>query len=245
MKEKQEGAGMTSGSLLPASPAIAGIDDATKCPCIGSIFVAGVAADDKVISEWKRMGVKDSKLLTPKKRTALSRIIKETAFSCRVKEIPPKKIDDKSLNLNEWEMVTVLNIIKLLEKGTGLRRVYIDNWEVSTSRFFQRLAETAPRFQKSRRFLEIIPEHRADEKYTVVGAASILAKTASDKQYERYKKKYGDFGSGSPADRKTRYFVWKHRKSPPSVIRTSWNTYKYLSALNRIEEDIFSKKTKK
>ncbi len=27
----------------------AGIDDATKCPCIGSIFVAGVAANEETI----------------------------------------------------------------------------------------------------------------------------------------------------------------------------------------------------
>lgn len=29
------------------SKLIAGIDDATKCPCIGSTFLAGVVADEK------------------------------------------------------------------------------------------------------------------------------------------------------------------------------------------------------
>lgn len=46
---------------------IAGIDDATKCPCIGSIFVSGVVADKDTLQEWRKAGVKDSKLLSAKK----------------------------------------------------------------------------------------------------------------------------------------------------------------------------------
>jgi ribonuclease HII len=227
--------------LLTRPSVIAGIDDATKCPCIGSIFIAGVAADQDVISRWKEQGVKDSKLLTAKKRTTLSRIIKKTSGVFTIREIPPEKIDDKSLNLNEWEMAIVLDVIKCLHRKMDIGRVYIDNWEVSAHRFFQRLDKMAPRFQKKLASLTLVPEHQADETYTVVGAASILAKTASERQYERYKKEYGDFGSGSPADPKTRLFVWKHRKNPPPIIRTSWNTFRHLSSLRSFEEDILGK----
>lgn len=59
----------------------AGIDDATKCPCIGSIFVSGVVADKKTIAYWKKIGVKDSKLIAAKKRNKLATIIKKTVSS--------------------------------------------------------------------------------------------------------------------------------------------------------------------
>lgn len=45
---------------------IAGVDDATKCPCIGSIFIAGVTANAETIAHWHKIGVKDSKLIAPK-----------------------------------------------------------------------------------------------------------------------------------------------------------------------------------
>jgi ribonuclease HII len=91
-----------------------------------------------------------------------------------------------------------------------------------------------------------MPVHQADEKFTVVGAASILAKTASDKQYIAFRKQYGDFGSGRPGDPATRFFVWKHRKNPLPIIMVSWQTYKQLSKLESIHEDVIvSKRGKK
>lgn len=92
--------------------------------------------------------------------------------------------------------------------------------------------------------MQLFPEHYADENHIIVGAASIIAKTSSDAQYRKYKRKYGDFGSGSPADPKTRLFVWQHRDNPLPIIRTSWNTFKTLSVLDSIEDDPFYKPQK-
>lgn len=229
---------------------IAGIDDATKCPCIGSIFIAGVLADESTIEEWKKLGVKDSKLVSPKKREMLAEIIKQTATAFVIQEITPAMIDNKTLNLNDWEMLVVLNTIKKLVKKHTPEKVYIDNWETSAKGFNARLTKLLAsdmkqklrehKFVLSRKKLTalyFIPEHRADENYTIVGAASILAKTSSDAQYRNYKKIYGDFGSGSPGDPKTRLFVWQHRQNPLPIIRTSWNTCKTLFPLNAIEDD--------
>jgi ribonuclease HII len=239
------------------SKIIVGIDDATKCPCIGSIFVCGAVADEKTILKWKKLGVKDSKLITAKKREKLAKIIKQTALAFSIKQIEPAKIDDKSLNLNDWEMITVFEVMRDLLKKTDFEDVYLDNWEVNSQRFkkrFEFLTQTkyAADFLK-RKFhlnpaqfddLNIIAEHRADEKYTIVGAASILAKTESDRQYRNYKKKYGDFGSGSPADPRTRKFVWIHRKNPLPIIRKSWNTYRVLSKLQKLEDDLIYSRNK-
>jgi ribonuclease HII len=220
---------------------IAGVDDTTKCPCIGSIFIAGVAASEQILEEWKKIGIKDSKLIAPKKREKLAKIIKETALGYTIMEITPELIDDKSLNLNDWEMLTVLTIIKKLQRQISLTKVYIDNWDVSEQRFRERLLVLTDKaykdlllqkgFKLNRKkiiAMNLIPEHYADENHTVVGAASILAKCASDAQYRKYKRQYGDFGSGSPADPKTRLFVWQNRHNPLPIIRTSWNTFKTI-----------------
>ena len=229
---------------------IAGIDDATKCPCIGSIFVSGVVATPKIIRAWKKLGVKDSKLIQAKKRIKLEKIIKETALAFAVAEVTPAMIDDKTHNLNDWEMLVVLQIIGELQKNSALQTVIIDNWEVNEELFHKRCnsflaqAANAPQFPHNITVsssplmnLSLIPQHFADENYIVVGAASILSKQASDKQYAEYKQQYGDFGSGSPADPKTRLFVWQNRHNPPPIIRTSWNTYTMLAPLEHIEDD--------
>ncbi len=229
---------------------ILGIDDTTKCPCIGSIFIAGVVANQSTIEEWKKIGVKDSKLIAAKKREKLAKIIKETAHGFALIELTPQMIDDKSLGLNDWEMLTVLQLIKKLQRKHTFNNIYIDNWEVSEKRFRERLivltdashkellAQKGFVFNKKKiKALNLIPEHYADENHTIVGAASILAKVASDAQYRKYKRKYGDFGSGSPADPKTRLYVWQHRHNPPPIVRTSWETFKVLMNLERIEDD--------
>ncbi len=237
---------------------IAGIDDATKCPCIGSIFIAGVVADEKTIAQWKELGVKDSKLIAPTKRYKLEKIIKESAIRFSIEQITPANMVQEIFNLNDWEMLTVFKIIKKLYRSENLHDIYIDNWEVTKKRFVERfktllsikkrklLVEHHICLNRKRlRSLNLIAEHRADENYTVVGAASILAKTASDKQYKEYKKIYGDFGSGSPADPATRLFVWQHRHNPLPIIRTTWKTFKHLVTLESIEQDSIYARVKK
>jgi ribonuclease HII len=233
---------------------IAGVDDATKCPCIGSIFIAGVTAHPKTTQQWKKLGIKDSKCVTRKKREKLAKIIKETALSYSIQEIKPAMIDNKTLNLNSWEMLIFLKIIEDLQQKFSIDFAFVDNWEVNPILFWQRLNSVLKKNvvpfinqkideEKIRR-VQIIPEHQADEKYVVVGAASILAKTSSDTQYDEYKKLYGDFGSGNPGDPKTREFVWNQRKNPIHIIRQSWNTYKTLSQIESIEDDWLYKRRK-
>jgi ribonuclease HII len=229
---------------------ITGVDDATKCPVIGSIMIAGVVAGPETIALWQKEGVKDSKLITRKKRDELALLIQATATAFSVRGIKPAMIDNKALNLNAWEMVIVCKIIEDLHRHTSLGSIYVDNWEVSEKLFHERLQKLLSsemkvllkehkvtlksRMLKSAHF---IPEHRADENHTIVGAASILAKHASDLEYEKLKKRYGNFGSGSPGDPATRLYVWQHRHNPPPIIRKSWNTFKTLSLLESIEDD--------
>jgi ribonuclease HII len=234
----------------PDQTLLCGVDDATKCPCIGSIFVAGVVADIDTVEWWRTIGVTDSKLLTRRKRDRLARIIRKTALATSVKHITPDLIDDKSLNLNAWEMLTAFQIIQNLRRRFAIDRVHIDNWEVNLDVFRRRMNDLTSREMvaelkqrgirikpRTLRSLTLIPEHQADEKYTVVGAASILAKSGSDRQYDQYRKRYGDFGSGNPGDPKTRKFLWDHRQVPLPIIRTSWRTFQLIREINDINSD--------
>ncbi len=240
---------------FPRVNLITGVDDATKCPCIGSIFIAGVVGDESLIEQWRECGVTDSKLLSRNRRDELDRMIRRTAFSWSVRHIPPLEIDDKSLNLNAWEMVSFLKLLRTLDSRGPIDRIIVDNWEVSTEVFFRRLdsltGSECRQLLRDKRVsipkrlhqrLTIVPEHRADANHTIVGAASILARAASDRQYDRYRKLYGDFGSGSPGDPKTRTYVFTHRHAPTPIIRQSWNTFKTLRQLESIEDDYWNRK---
>jgi len=163
---------------------VAGIDDATKCPCIGSIFISGVVATPKIIRSWKKLGVKDSKLIAAPKRAKLEKIIKETALAYAIKEITPAMIDDKTYNLNDWEMIVVMQIIEELQKACPAQAVIIDNWEVTTDLFHVRYnsltAQTGTQLSFPHNIhidtqhignVPLIAQHYADTNYIVVGAA--------------------------------------------------------------------------
>ena len=240
---------------LPSPTIIVGIDDATKCPVIGSIFVSAVAAPPATIRRWKRLGVKDSKLLTRKRRDALAPVIMAESPAFEIREITPAQIDDKSRNLNDWEMLTILQMMDALKLDGPIAKCIVDNWEVSAALFELRRKTCLAATRQSKGIpnfcfrpdidnVVFTPEHRADENHVIVGAASILSKVHSDRQYDDYRALYGNFGSGSPGDPLTRLFLWTHRHNPPPIVRRSWNTFKHVSGLKRIEDDALYAKRK-
>ncbi|MBU0761453.1 MAG: ribonuclease HII, partial [Candidatus Altiarchaeota archaeon] len=68
--------------------------------------------------------------------------------------------------------------------------------------------------------------HKADDKYAEASAASILAKVERDRDIEKLKDIWGDFGSGYPSDPLTQDFIRKLREKGayPDFIRKSWST---------------------
>jgi len=101
--------------------------------------------------------------------------------------------------------------------------VYVDSPD-PTARFFAR------RIRKYMDFsCKIVAEHKADINYSIVSAASIIAKTERDREIETLAKEYGDIGNGYPHDPKTIRFLndWldKHG-SMPECCRKSWQTAK-------------------
>ncbi len=206
---------------------ICGVDEAGRGPVIGPLVVAGVnIEDDKQLIKNR---VKDSKRLSPKRRTILESRIKKLADDYELLVIPAKAIDDmrKVMTLNEIEINAFVKVIKKLKPDI----CYVDSADVDERRF-RRDILTGISCKKT----EIVSKHKADDIYPVVGAASILAKTCRDNEVEKIashlESRIGvPLGSGYPADPITQNFLrcWveKYRKLPPHT-RSSWNTSKKI-----------------
>ncbi len=87
---------------------VLGIDEAGRGPVIGPMIMAGFMIDEEKIPELKKIGVKDSKLLTPQKREELNKILK-TMGTPFVRVIEPHQID--GFNLNRLEKMATRDII--------------------------------------------------------------------------------------------------------------------------------------
>jgi len=201
---------------------ICGVDEAGRGPVIGPLIVAGVTFEDD--SELGKLGIRDSKKLSPKKRQVLSKKIKEIAVDYYILIISASSIDDmrKVITLNEIEVNAFSKIIKKLKPEF----CYVDAVDVNEKRFGNDILSRLSFKPK------IVSKHKADEIYPIVGAASILAKTTRDENVKKLaqnlqKKLNIPLGSGYPADPVTKKFlrVWveNYGELPPNV-RHSWNT---------------------
>ncbi|MBI3190727.1 ribonuclease HII [archaeon] len=199
---------------------ILGIDEAGRGPVLGPMVICGFLAEESKIKELKKLGAKDSKLLTDKKRRSLLPKIKKLADDFVLVKVTAKEIDklrDVS-NLNRIEIGRMQHIINLFNPD----KVIIDSPEVNTKKFAEKIR------QKLRnKSVEIVAENFADKKYPHVSAASIIAKVRRDMEIEKLHKKYGFFGSGYTSDERTIAFLkdWiKMNKEFPDFVRKSWAT---------------------
>lgn len=204
---------------------ICGVEEAGRGPVIGPLVVCGVLIDEKDESKLARLGVKDSKLLTPKRRETLFEQIKKVAKNYKLVIVPPKDVDAalsaELLNLNKLEAQKMAVAINELKPD----KVYLDCPSTNIKQFVSYLK----RYIKDKK-TEIIAEHKADVKYIIVGAASILAKVTRDREIEKIKEKIGiDFGSGYTSDERTVEFLKKYWDKYPSIFRKEWVSYKKIA----------------
>ena len=199
---------------------ILGIDDANRSEIIGSQWIAGVLMRKEVLKRLDLQGLNDSKKLTRSQRFKLYDWIKANARHYTVSISPEQINTGKNLNLLEAEAVS--DIVKWAVFGVNVKEIYIDNWERNEVNFWKRMAHCC--FSINPFDFKWIIEHHADERYPIVMMASIVAKCMSDLEKDRLKAKYGDFGSGSITDPKTKEFILSHPDVP--IIKKSYKTYK-------------------
>ena len=208
---------------------ICGIDEARRGPVIGPMVISGILIDEKKVPELKKIGVKDSKLLTPKQRENLFGKILKIVDDSKIIIISAQEIDSRAavgLNINQLEALKCAEIIKALKPDI----VYVDS---PTSPRASKFAELISAHLPKDMHVDIIAEHKADLNHLETAASSIISKVTGDKEVEKIRKEMGmDFGSGYPADPITMRFVKEHwENSLSKYIRHSWGTIKELEKL--------------
>jgi ribonuclease HII len=201
---------------------LCGIDEAGRGPIIGPLVMAGCMIEEKDIPKLKALGVKDSKLLTKSKREEL--FDKIMAISVHyILIVEPEEIDaalnHPELNLNWLEALKIAEIINNLKPD----KVIIDAPSTNIAAFQEYLLKHLENQE-----INLQLEHKADEKYEVVSAASILAKVIRDREIEKISKEHGNVGSGYPSDPHTKEFLKKNWDKHDKIFRKTWETYKRL-----------------
>ena len=208
---------------------VSGVDDAGRGSVIGPLAIAGISLEEKDLSKLANLGVKDSKLLSPKKRETLAYEIKELALSYNVVLLSPTEIDrvvetGKRLHrLNRLEAQTMARVLAALKPDVA----YVDASDILPDRFAEHIAEKLSFSPK------IVCEHKADANYPIVSAASIVAKVERDRVISKLQKKHGNMGCGYPSDPNTIEFLenWIRKFGDyRDFVRKSWKTAKRVKS---------------
>lgn len=195
---------------------ICGIDEAGKGSVLGPMVIGGVSAPDMDVVA--STGVADSKTLSRKRRETLYSEITEH-FNFASKIISAEEIDNlrAEMSMNDIVAQAHAEVIRKLPSGTA----FVDACDVNA----QRYGRTVARYVGEG--YSIISEHKADTRYPVVSAASVVAKVTRDRCIDLLHEEFGNFGSGYPSDSLTIQFLEDYIMEygmPPSCARMSWET---------------------
>ncbi|MBS3165300.1 ribonuclease HII [Candidatus Woesearchaeota archaeon] len=200
-------------------PLICGIDEAGRGPVIGPLVVCGVTIEEEKEYLLRQIGAKDSKQLSPERRERIAEQLKGMA-KVELRVFQPPEIDTAvyAKGLNRLEAQAIASIINALQP----QKAYVDCPSTNIAAFTDELQGMLTCT------CEIVAEHKADANHPIVGAASIVAKVTRDRQIEELKKEFKvDFGSGYPADPRTKAFL--EQQKDYVFIRKSWSTVRRLS----------------
>jgi ribonuclease HII len=150
---------------MPAAPRICGVDEAGRGPLAGPVFAAAV------ILELPIAGLKDSKLLSERRRESLKQEIAARAVSWSVAFATVEEID--RLNILQATMLAMQRAVEGLSIAPD--EAWIDG---------NRCPKLACR---ARAFVQ------GDRLHPVISAASILAKTARDAEMQRMHERFPQY----------------------------------------------------
>ena len=208
---------------------VLGIDEVARGPVIGSLFIAGTMFNEEDVPKLKEIGVKDSKLLTHKKRKELAKEIEKLAVEIKVIQVKPKEIDeavldDNGFNLNWLEAKKQAEIINQLKPNKVIIDCPSPNIKAYTN-YLKKLLD--PKLLET---LKMIVEHKADLHFYEVGSASIIAKCKREEEVEEIEKITKEsIGSGYSSNPVCQKFLKDNFDKYPEFIRKSWSTFKALN----------------
>ncbi len=195
---------------------IAGIDEAGRGPVIGSLIIAMALCNKKNEKKLKKICKKDSKQLSQTQRLETLKKLEGICDFMHI-EINASELNEKmeNMSLNDIEAEGMASLIKKTKNSD----VMIDLPDRYSWVFKKRMEKFG--------VTKFEAEHKADENYSIVAAASIFAKVLREKRVSQIKEEIGvDFGSGYPSDPKTRA-VLKDKEGLKKIekyLRKKWKT---------------------
>jgi len=208
---------------------IMGLDEAGRGSIIGPLLIGGVVIEKSKLDQLSKIGVKDSKLLTPNNRNRLLKLIKNISKKVVTQKICPSEIDEyvskgkKYRRLNYLEAITMGQIA--LNQDPDI--IYVDAADINPKRFADDIRSILTKD------VTIFSAHKADQKYPIVSAASIVAKCERDAEIAKISEENGYFGSGYPSDPRTIKFLegwFSNQGEAPSFSRKSWKTWEKIKS---------------
>lgn len=198
---------------------VLGIDEAGKGSVIGPMVICGALFEKNTIHKLSELGVKDSKLLSPRRREELYRELRKLAKKVKVIKVSPREIDERA------EVCTNLTILEAIKFAKIINELMPDlaiiDCPSSNPRKFK---EILKRYLEHNCKLKV--ENYADRRYRVVGAASIIAKVIRDREIRKIERIVGkELGNGYPHDSRALEFVKNANEFEKQFIRKSWQTY--------------------
>ncbi|MGC8662402.1 MAG: ribonuclease HII [Candidatus Micrarchaeia archaeon] len=227
---------------------IAGGDEAGRGAVLGPLVVSLVSIKEGKGKKLAEIGVRDSKLLSRKKRQFLFDDIYSIADDIRVYAIRPDEINNamkSKISLNELEAIHFARLIE--ECKADPKKIYLDSPDVIPEKFGIRISLISSKpvrvsgvrgKSKEKDVAKIIAEHKADVKYPVVSAASIIAKVTRDAAIDELEERLGiEIGSGYPSDKKTIDMIRNNLDDVELAkqLREEWKTLKFIRQMKITE----------
>ena len=208
----------------PAPDMVMGIDEAGKGCVVGDLVIGAVfwPSDAPPVK-----GLRDSKVLPPKRRENLFREL-VSVCPCVTASIHAHEI--RPGNILRMQIAATRIMLRMFKP----RRAVIDCPHASPRKFVELLG--CPD-------IEIVAEHKADQRHKPASGGSVVAKVVRDMKLERISQYLGvDLGSGYPHDEKTRAWLESladHRDPNASrVVRWGWSTCKDILGAARVAEEL-------
>jgi ribonuclease HII len=215
---------------------VCGVDEAGRGPVLGPLVICGVSVDDE--QALVKLGVKDSKQLSPKRREELAGEIRRLAKRVEIVVLEADEIDRmrRHRTMNQIEARLFAEVINRMSAPKAI----VDAADASERKFARMVQKGLAQDT------EIHSKHKADQLFPVVSAASIIAKVERDSRVRAIEEEIGEpIGSGYQTDETTMCFlenyIKKNGRCPPHT-RTSWEpaqklmTLKHLRRLESFEE---------
>ncbi|MGC8479409.1 MAG: ribonuclease HII [Candidatus Micrarchaeia archaeon] len=233
---------------------IAGGDEAGRGAVLGPLVVSIVKISKGRENKFARIGVRDSKMLSKKKRLFLFDEIYALADEIKVYKISNDEINKAMSNKISLNEIEALNFAKLIDSLDTLPDyIFLDSPDVISERFGVRVGffsknkllvkgiKYTKEDRSNKNKANIISEHKADARYPVVSAASIISKVVRDKEIDMIKEKTGiEIGSGYPSDAYTITAIRENLGTGKLMpyLRHEWQTLKNIRQL-KIENFLF------